>query len=144
MKLYKRWRKKLKIIGIILLIHNFVTGKWYSHLFKGRYNCQRTVNVLVNLALFICFIGVMISGLMMSQYIFRFLNLKTTMFARKMHMLFAAWCLILISIHIGLHWSLISMKIKKLFSKKQTYKHLLTIFYTFCILLYILSKTTME
>lgn len=120
---------------ILFVLHNLVNSNWYARMLKGKYNRQRIVYTIVNLGLLISFLGVMISGLMMSQYLFSFLNLKTTMFARKMHMLTAIWCFIFVSIHLGVHWSLISAKIKNFVSKKQTLKTILVIFYTICILL---------
>ena len=48
-------------------------------------------------------LGMMISGIMISSDVFDFLNIRTTMFGRKLHMISTSWGYILMSIHIGLH-----------------------------------------
>lgn len=53
-------------------------------------------------------IGLMISGIMLSRYVFAFLPISEGMsFARKLHMLSSYWAFVLMSLHLGLHWSMI-------------------------------------
>ena len=48
-------------------------------------------------------IGMMVSGIMISAKVFGFLNIQTTMFARRLHMVSTSWGFVLMSIHVGLH-----------------------------------------
>lgn len=58
-------------------------------------------------------IGMMVSGIMISSNVFSFLNIQTTMFGRKLHMISTSWGFILMAIHIGLHLNSIMSKINK-------------------------------
>lgn len=55
----------------------------------------------------------MISAIMISTTVFSFLNIKTNMIARSMHLSSTAWGLILIGIHLGLHLRICFDKIRK-------------------------------
>ena len=48
-------------------------------------------------------LGMMISGIMISSDVFDFLNIRTTMFGRKLHMISTSWGFVLMAIHVGLH-----------------------------------------
>ena len=91
------------ITFVLFIIHNILNIKWYKSIFKGKHSFQRTFHIVINLLLFIAMIGMMISGIMISTDVFDFLNIKTTMFGRKLHMISTSWGYVLMSIHIGLH-----------------------------------------
>ena len=91
------------ITFVLFIIHNNLNIKWYKSIFKGKHSFQRTFHIVINLLLFIAMIGMMISGIMISSDVFDFLNIKTTMFGRKLHMISTSWGYVLMSIHIGLH-----------------------------------------
>ena len=58
---------------------------------------------MINLLLFIKMLGMMISVIMISADVFAFLDIPTTMFGRRLHMLSTSWGFILMAIHVGLH-----------------------------------------
>ena len=91
------------ITFVLFIIHNILNIKWYKSIFKGKHSFQRTFHIVINLLLFIAMLGMMISGIMISSDVFDFLNIRTTMFGRKLHMISTSWGYILMSIHIGLH-----------------------------------------
>ena len=91
------------ITFILFIIHNILNIKWYKSIFKGKHNFQRIFNIVINLLLFIAMLGMMISGIMISSDVFSFLNIKTTMFGRSLHMISTSWGFILMAIHVGLH-----------------------------------------
>lgn len=98
---------------LLMIIHNILNINWYKSLFKGKYNFQRTMYVIIDLALLVATIGIAVSSIMISASVFSFLNITTTMFGRRMHMLCTSWGFILISAHIGLHLNSMIMKIKE-------------------------------
>lgn len=98
---------------LLMIIHNILNINWYKSLFKGKYNFQRTMYVIIDLALLVATIGIAVSSIMISANVFSFLNITTTMFGRRMHMLCTSWGFILISAHIGLHLNSMIMKIKE-------------------------------
>lgn len=101
------------ITFILFIIHHILNIKWYKSIFKGKYNFQRTFLTILNLLLLIAMIGMMISGIMISGHVFSFLNIQTTMFARKLHMLSTSWGFILMAVHVGMHIAGIMSKLNK-------------------------------
>ena len=106
-----------EILGIItfilFIIHHVLNRKWYKALPKGKYNGQRIVSTIVDFLLLIDMLCIMISAIMISTTVFSFLNIKTNMIARSMHLSSTAWGLILIGIHLGLHLRICFDKIRK-------------------------------
>ncbi len=98
---------------LLMIIHNILNIKWYKSMFKGKYNFQRAMYVIIDFALLVVTIGIAVSSIMISANVFSFLNITTTMFGRRMHMLCTSWGFILISAHIGLHLNSMLMKIKE-------------------------------
>ena len=99
------------ITFILFILHNILNIKWYKSIFKGKHNFQRTFHIVINLLLFIAMLGMMISGIMISSEVFDFLNIKTSMFGRNLHMISTAWGFVLMAIHVGLHITAIMSKL---------------------------------
>lgn len=91
------------IMFLLFIIHNILNIKWYKNIFKGKHNFQRTFHIIINLLLFIAMLGMMISGIMISSDVFDFLNIKTTMIGKNLHMISTSWGFVLIAIHVGFH-----------------------------------------
>ena len=91
------------ITFVLFILHNILNIKWYKSILKGKHSFQRTFHIVINLLLFIAMIGMMISGIMISSDVFDFLNIKTTMFGRSLHMISTSWGFVLMAIHVGLH-----------------------------------------
>lgn len=106
-----------EILGIItfilFIIHHVLNRKWYKALPKGKYNGQRIVSTIVDFLLLIDMLCIMISAIMISTTVFSFLNIKTNMIARFLHLCATSWGLILIGIHLGLHLRICFDKIRK-------------------------------
>lgn len=101
------------ITFILFIIHHILNIKWYKTISKGKYNFKRTFILIINTLLFISMLGMMISGIMISATVFEFLNIKTTMFARNLHMISTSWGFVLIAIHLGLHLNTMLLKWNK-------------------------------
>ncbi len=123
-----------EILGIVtfifFIIHNILNIKWYKTIFKGKYNFQRVLGLIINLLLLITMICMMVSGIMISN-LFSFLNIPTTMLGRRLHMTSTSWGFILMAIHVGLHLQIILMKLNKKM-KSSTFEY---IYYLILILL---------
>lgn len=92
---------------IFFIAHHILNFNWYKNLFKGKYSFNRILNTFINIALFVCMLGLMISGIMFSRKVLFFLNLGGGgMFNRRLHMLSASWGFVFISAHIGMHWGM--------------------------------------
>ena len=91
------------ITFILFIVHHIINLRWYKMIFKGMYNFYRIVQMIFNTLLFLAMIGIMISSVMISSNVFSFLNFKTTMFFRRLHMISTSWGFVLMAIHLGLH-----------------------------------------
>ena len=91
------------ITFVLFIIHNILNIKWYKGIFKGKHSFQKVFHITINLLLFIAMVGMMVSGIMISADVFAFLDIPTTMFARRLHMISTSWGFVLMAIHVGLH-----------------------------------------
>ena len=91
------------ITFVLFIIHHILNIKWYKGIFKGKHSFQRTFHIILNLLLFVAMLGMMVSGIMISANVFAFLDIPTTMFGRRLHMISTSWGFVLMAIHVGLH-----------------------------------------
>ena len=100
-------------MGVLLFTHLVLNRKWFSSLFKGKYDARRVVTTLINFLLIICVLTSMVSGIILSKHLFRFLGIKGLSYVmRTLHLLAAYWGLALMSFHAGTHGSMVVSKLK--------------------------------
>ena len=96
-------------LGILLfalfIAHLALNYKWYVALFKGKYTALRIVQTANNFLLFIAMICCIVSSMLISGTVFAWMNLGGAETGRKLHMISTAWAFILMSVHLGLHFS---------------------------------------
>ena len=97
-----------EILGVALFvlwaIHIILNRRWYGAIFKGKYNPYRVMQTVINCCILICTIFLMISGIILSNQLFTFLNIQSGLgFARIAHLLSSHWYYLFMSLHIGLH-----------------------------------------
>lgn len=93
-------------VGLFVLwaVHIILNRRWYGAIFKGKYNPYRVMQTIINCCILICTIFLMISGIILSNHIFTFLNIQGGLgFARIAHLLASHWYYLFMSLHIGLH-----------------------------------------
>ena len=93
-------------VGLFVLwgVHIALNRRWYSAIFRGKYNPYRVMQTFINCGILICTIFLMISGIILSNHIFTFLNIQGGLgFARIAHLLASHWYYLFMSLHIGLH-----------------------------------------
>ena len=105
-----------EILGVALLllwaVHIALNRRWFGAIFKGKYNPYRVMQTVVNCGILICALFLMISGIILSNHVFTFLNIQAGLgFARVAHLLASHWYYLFMSLHIGLHVSMIANKI---------------------------------
>lgn len=108
--------------GMILLfiVHHILNAGWYKNLFHGKYSPIRVFQLLVDLLVFLAMIGLMVSGIMLSNHVFAFLNIHGGMsFARLLHMAASHWGFVLMTLHLGMHWGMFMGITKKTLKLKQ-------------------------
>lgn len=112
--------------GMLLLFiaHHVLNSHWYRGLGKGRYNGLRIVQTGIDLLLLADMLALMVSGIRMSRYVFTFLpGFGSIALARRLHLLASYWGFVLMSVHLGLHWSMVTGMLRPMTgkpSKEQT------------------------
>ena len=97
-----------EILGLALFllwaVHISLNRRWYGAIFRGKYNPYRIMQTVINCCILICTIFLMISGIILSNHLFTFLNIQSGLgFARIAHLLASHWYYLFMSLHIGLH-----------------------------------------
>lgn len=105
-------------VGTLMFVavfwHQFLNRKWYAVLLKGKYPAMRILQIVLNLLLLTDTILMMITGILMSGYVFQWLPIHTGVFlARKIHLAGAHWGFLFISMHMGMHFGIITPAAKK-------------------------------
>ena len=106
-----------EILGVALFVlwamHIFLNRRWYGAIFKGKYNPYRVMQTVINCCILICTIFLMISGIILSNQLFTFLNIQSGLgFARIAHLISSHWYYLFMSLHIGLHVGVITNKMR--------------------------------
>ena len=102
------------VMFVLVIVHNLLNITWYRSLLKGKYTPFRIFWLILDLSIVLAIIGLMVSGIIMSRYVFTFLPVKGgKSFARTLHMLSAYWGFILMSFHAGLHTNMMLAAIRK-------------------------------
>lgn len=99
---------------VLFILHHILNRKWISALLRGRYGAYRVAQTILVCSALITMLSSAVSGIMLSKHVFRFLGIEAGMsFARELHMLCGYWNLVLLSLHLGLHWIMIVGMISK-------------------------------
>lgn len=105
------------VMCLLFLCHHILNTNWYKGLAKGRWNLPRAFQTAINSALLLMILGLMASGIILSHEVFAFLSISGgTSFARTLHMVCAYWGFCLMSLHIGIHGSIVLRR----FQRRQT------------------------
>lgn len=106
-----------EILGIALfllfVLHHLLNRNWHKALFMGRYRAMRIAFVVVNALLLLAMITMTITGILLSRDLFAFLHLSSGFLTRQLHTFSSYWGLILLSVHLGLHWKMVLTATRK-------------------------------
>ena len=92
---------------LLFILHHILNRKWTGHLLKGRYTPFRILQTILVVLILVSMLRSMASGILLSRHIFSFLKIRgLTSLARNLHMICAYWGFVLMSVHLGLHWSM--------------------------------------
>ena len=103
---------------LLFILHHILNRKWTGNIGKGKYTPYRILQTVLVVLVLICMLGSMISGIILSRHIFSFLNIRGFSGpARIMHMTCAYWGFVLMSLHLGIHWGIMTGMAGKLFEQ---------------------------
>ena len=101
-------------MSALFILHHLLNGSWHKSLLRGKYNPSRILMLVIDILLFADMLGLMISGIMLSNHVFAFLGLHGSLsLARLLHMASSYWGFVLMSLHLGLHWGMILGMIRR-------------------------------
>ena len=105
-------------IGALLLalfiIHNLLNWRWYGGLLRGKYSTRRFLNTAVNLLLAADMLLLLVTSVMISRELRPLLHIESGFLTRQYHTFAAYWGLILMSVHLGMHWEMLLGMARKL------------------------------
>lgn len=95
------------VMSALLIAHSTFNRHWFSRASKGGRNLRGWVKMLVIVALLSTMLALLVTSLLISRSVFGFLQLSGGYIARQIHGLAAYWALIIVSVHVGIGWSMI-------------------------------------
>lgn len=109
-----------ELIGFVVLgfflVHNLaINSRWYATLFKGKYNARRIASIAINLLVLLTIVTLVVSGVVNSRLIGAALGIEEDVLPREIHTTAAYWFLVLMSIHLGMHWRMVMAEARKFF-----------------------------
>ena len=100
-----------ELIGFTLFALLLVHGKWnwrgFLTLIGGKCSGVRRITQTMNRLLLLTTLLMILSGLSNSTLLFSFFTIEFGLLTREFHTATAYWFLILMSIHLGVHWQII-------------------------------------
>lgn len=102
--------------GLFVLIawHIAINRSWFTNLFRGRYNGRRVLTVLLHLVLVANMAVLLVTSIVISRSVLAFLPLPNSIFLREIHWFSAYWVMIVVGMHLGLHWTRVMMLLRSL------------------------------
>lgn len=98
----------------LFLLHHLLNRRWIRAVPQGRYAPPRIVQTVLAGLIFLCMVGSMISGIVLSRHVFAFLPRHGGYeLAGKLHILCAFWGFVLMSLHLGMHWNMLLTMARK-------------------------------
>lgn len=92
---------------LLVIGHHVLNRRWTGNITKGKYTAHRILQTVIVALLALTMIGSMVSGILLSNYIFRFVRIEgVANMARNIHILCAYWGFLLMAVHLGLHWNM--------------------------------------
>ena len=110
------------IIFLLFVLHHILNIKWYITLFRGKYPPIRVFGTVLTMLVLLSMAGSMISGILLSRYVFRLDVHRFSAALRTVHMLSAYWGFVFLSLHLGLHWGGIMGTARKLTKKPSKFR----------------------
>lgn len=102
----------------LVIVHNALNLGWYRNLFRGQYTGLRLLQTATILLTAVAMLSLAVSGMMMARHVPGFRISGGMSFARELHMAASYWGFALMSLHLGLHGSLLLGLLKQV-TRKQ-------------------------
>lgn len=105
---------------VLFLAHHLLNLGWWKSFVKGKYTPSHAFSTALDLLLLVDIAVLCVSGIMMSDFVFRFLGLRGGMIiARQLHLFASHWGFILMPAHLGMHMEQFFPLFRKMFHLSQ-------------------------
>ena len=101
---------------LLLIVHNVFNRRWYRNAPREGRHARGLFNVAMTTLLLLAMLALLVTSLMISNTLFRFLSLEGGFTARQIHTFAAYWALVLVAIHLGLRWPMLMGWARNLFA----------------------------
>lgn len=92
----------------LFIVHHILNLSFYKNIFKGKFSAYRITLIIVDFLALAVMLALMYSGITMSRHVFAFLKIESGLaLARKLHILGSYWGILIMGLHLGLHWSIL-------------------------------------
>lgn len=89
----------------LLAWHISVNRLWFRNLPRGRYDSQRVITVSLHLWLVVNMAILAITSIVISRSLLGALPIPDNVYLRDVHWFAAYWVMIVVGMHLGLHWT---------------------------------------
>lgn len=98
----------------LFVIHHILNSKWSRNILKSSYTPLRIWQTILVILILLCMVGSIVSGVILSRHVFSFLPITGGYgLARSLHIISAYWGFVWMSLHLGLHWSMMMAMARK-------------------------------
>lgn len=99
----------------LVVLHAVFNRRWYGALLRVWPTGRALVSTVLNLTLLGAALVLLATSLAISRDLFAALGLDGGFAARRLHALAAYWALVIVALHLGLHWPMIMGVARRLF-----------------------------
>lgn len=112
------WHEVFGVLLLILFIIHLILNKSYiKNIPKGEYKNKRTIMLFINIGFFITFLLSVLFGLLISQELFKFLNVHNYGIT-KLHKIISYISILLLGLHLGINFNSLFGKLEKIIKHK--------------------------
>jgi hypothetical protein len=106
-------------IGVAFIVHMALSWKWLKQVtlkfFRRKLSIKTRIGYIIDALLLVSMLLTIISGIAISKVLFTGINLGNVMFFKVAHTSVPYICLILIGVHLALHWGWVMNVFKNIF-----------------------------
>ncbi|MCG3085914.1 DUF4405 domain-containing protein [Anoxybacillus sp. LAT_35] len=111
------------VIGVAVLVHIALNYKWVVNttkkIFDRSLSGKTRFSFLLNISLLLSMTGIIVTGILISKVVFPHLLSGENHALREIHDVFAKLTLLLVGVHIALHWQWIMGVFRKMLKTKE-------------------------
>lgn len=99
----------------LFILHHALNFKWLKNVRNGRYSGFRILQTMLAALILLTMLGSMVSGILMSRHVFGTVRFRAGDWTQSVHLFCAYWGFVLMSLHLGLHWTMILGMLRRLY-----------------------------